>query len=106
MRTLAIVVLTCLAAHAPAAAQDASQSNQLIGTWQLTIADNVSPDGARVHLYGPDPQGVLMFDAGGHYSLQIMSADCPKFAAMIKVRAQQRSTVPPFKAAIAISADM
>ena len=81
MRALAIVVLTCLAAHAPAAAQDAIQKNQLIGTWKLKLADNVLPDGSRLHLYGPDPQGLLMFDAGGHYSVQIMSADRPKFAA-------------------------
>ena len=59
MRTVAIVVLTCLAAHAPAAAHDASQKNQLIGTWKLKLADNVLPDGSIVHLYGPDPQGVL-----------------------------------------------
>jgi hypothetical protein len=57
MRALAIVVLTCLAGHAPAVAQDASQKNQLIGTWKLKLADNVLPDGSRVHLYGPDPQG-------------------------------------------------
>jgi hypothetical protein len=81
MRTLAIVVLTCLAAHAPAAAQDTSQKDQLIGTWKLKLVDNILPDGSRVHPYGPDPQGVLMFDAGGHYALQIMSADRPKFAA-------------------------
>ena len=81
MRALAIVVLTCLAAHAPAAAQDASQNNQLIGTWKLKLVDNILPDGSRVHPYGPDPQGVLMFDAGGHYALQIMRADRPKFAA-------------------------
>ena len=69
-----------------AAAQDASQNNQLIGTWQLTIADNVGPDGTRVHLYGPDPQGVLMFDAAGHYSLQIMRAERPRFAANDKFK--------------------
>jgi hypothetical protein len=48
MRALAIVVLTCLAALAPAAAQDASQNNQLIGTSKLKLVDNVFPDGSRV----------------------------------------------------------
>jgi hypothetical protein len=96
MRTLVIVILACLAAHAPAVAQDASQKNQLIGTWKLKLADNVLPDGSRVHLYGPDPQGVLMFDAGGHYSVQIMSADRPKFAANDKSKGtaeEYRATV-------------
>jgi hypothetical protein len=96
MRALAIVVLTCLAAHAPAAAQDASQKNQLIGTWKLKLVDNVLPDGSRVHPYGPDPQGVLMFDAGGHYALQIMSADRPKFAANDK----NKGTAEEYRAAV------
>jgi hypothetical protein len=92
-------IITMLAAGShprEAAAQDASQNNQLIGTWQLTIADNVSPDGTRIHLYGPDPQGVLMFDAGGHYSLQIMSADRPKFAANDKFK----GTAEEYRAAV------
>jgi hypothetical protein len=48
MRTLAIAILACLAADARAAAQDASQKNQLIGTWKLKLADNVLPDGSWV----------------------------------------------------------
>jgi hypothetical protein len=85
---LALIITMLAAGSHPreALAQDASQNNQLIGTWQLTIVDNVSPDGTRVHLYGPDPQGVLMFDAGGHYSLQIMRAERPKFAANDKFK--------------------
>jgi hypothetical protein len=92
-------IITMLAAGSDlreAAAQDASQNNQLIGTWQLTIADNVSPDGTRIHLYGPDPQGILMFDAGGHYSLQIMRAERPKFAANDKFK----GTAEEYRAAV------
>jgi hypothetical protein len=55
--------------------------DKLSGTWTLVLSDNVNPDGSRVHLYGPDPQGMLTFDATGHYALQIMSKDRPKFAA-------------------------
>jgi Lipocalin-like domain len=55
--------------------------DRLSGTWTLVLADNVNPDGSRVHLYGPDPQGLLTFDGTGHYTLQIMSKDRPKFAA-------------------------
>jgi hypothetical protein len=79
-----------------AAAQNASQNNQLIGTWKLTLVDNVLPDGTRVHLYGPDPQGVLVFDEGGHYSLQIMSADRPKFASNDK----GKGTAEEYRAAV------
>jgi Lipocalin-like domain len=79
-----------------AAAQNANQNNQFIGTWQLALVDNVSPDGTRVHLYGPDPHGILVFDAGGRYSLQIMSADRPKFAANDK----SKGTAEEYRAAV------
>ena len=93
----AIITMVAAGLHPrEVAAQDASQNNQLIGTWQLTLVDNVLPDGARVHLYGPDPQGVLVFDAGGHYSLQIMSADRPKFAANDK----GKGTAEEYRAAV------
>jgi hypothetical protein len=55
--------------------------DRLLGTWTLVLSDNVNADGSRIHLYGPDPQGILTFDATGHYTLQIMSKDRPKFAA-------------------------
>jgi hypothetical protein len=55
--------------------------DRLSGTWTLTLSDNVNPDGSRVNLYGPDPQGILTFDATGHYTLQIMAKQRPKFAA-------------------------
>ena len=93
------LMITMLAAPShprEALAQDASQNNRLIGTWQLSIADNVGPDGTRVHLYGPDPQGVLVFDEGGHYSLQIMSADRPKFASNDK----GKGTAEEYRAAV------
>jgi hypothetical protein len=53
---------------------------QLIGSWTLLSVDNVLPDGRRVHLYGPTPQGMLMFDAEGRYSLQIYQSGRASFA--------------------------
>lgn len=61
-------------------------TNPLVGTWTLVSVDNVLPDSSRVHLYGPNPSGLLMFDAGGRYSLQIVSAGRPPFAANDKGR--------------------
>lgn len=69
---------------------------QLLGTWTLTLVDNVLPDGSRIHLYGPNPQGIAMFDAGGHYSLQIMSDGRPKFSANDK----GKGTPDEYKAAV------
>jgi len=91
-----ITMLAAVSHLREAAAQDASQSNRLVGTWKLKLVDNVLPDGSRIHLYGPDPQGVLVFDAGGRYSLQIMSAERPKFAANDK----GKGTAEEYRAAV------
>jgi hypothetical protein len=43
----------------------------LVGTWVLTAADDLRPDGTRAPAYGADPQGRLTLDASGRYSVQI-----------------------------------
>ena len=58
----------------------------LVGTWRLVSVDNLLPNGTRIQLYGPTPAGLLVFDAGGRYALQIMSADRPGFASKDKSR--------------------
>ena len=70
--------------------------NPLVGTWTLVLVDNVLPDSSRVHLYGSHPSGLLMFDAAGHYSLQIVSADRPAFA----VNDKSRGTAAEYQAAV------
>ena len=77
-----------------ATAQETAQ--KLVGTWTLILVDNVLPGGSRIQLYGPNPQGVAMFDAGGHYSVQIMSDGRPKFAANDK----GKGTPDEYKAAV------
>ena len=71
-------------------------ANPLVGTWTLVLVDNVRPDGSRIHLYGPSPSGLLMFDAGGRYGLQIVSAGRPAFAANDK----SRGTADEYQAAV------
>lgn len=68
------------------AAAQTSPEQQLIGAWTLVSVDNLLPDGSRLHLYGPTPQGLLIFDTDGHYSLQIYRAGRAKFAANDKSR--------------------
>jgi len=70
------------AATTPATAATASSPNvpSLVGTWTLTAADDLLPDGKRVPAYGAAPRGVLMIDRDGRYSLQIFRSDRRKFA--------------------------
>ena len=68
-----------MAAEANATAAATSMSS-LVGTWLLSTVDNLMPDGSKVHLYGAAPRGLLIFDADGRYTLQIMRGDRARFA--------------------------
>jgi lysophospholipase L1-like esterase len=81
---------------AQGASEQGAPANPLVGTWTLVLVDNVRPDGSRIHLYGPRPSGLLMFDAGGRYGLQIVSAGRPPFAANDK----SRGTADEYQAAV------
>ncbi|WP_224362032.1 lipocalin-like domain-containing protein [Hyalangium versicolor] len=54
------------------------------GTWDLVRVDNVQPDGTRVQLYGAHPQGRLVLDESGRYSIQIYREDRARFASKDK----------------------
>ena len=47
----------------------ALSENDLVGTWTLVSADQ----------WGPNPKGVMIFDAGGHVAAQLMRSDLPKY---------------------------
>lgn len=57
-----------------------AQSQSVVGTWVLTAADKLLPDGTRVPDYGPNPHGLVIFTADGYYSLQIYRAERLKFS--------------------------
>ncbi len=63
-----------------AGAQQKSIKDQVVGTWTLLLADNIKDDGTHVSSYGPNPEGLLVFTADGHYSLQIIRYGRPAFA--------------------------
>ncbi|RXS93763.1 lipocalin-like domain-containing protein [Silvibacterium dinghuense] len=74
-RSLALLIaLLC----APLAAM--AQSSSIVGTWILTGADKVLPDGTTVPDFGSNPHGLIIFTADGHYSVQIYRADRAKFS--------------------------
>ncbi len=59
-----------------------SAARQLVGTWKLIAIDERDANGARVVPldYGPDPIGILMYDASGHMSVHAMRRGRPKLA--------------------------
>jgi hypothetical protein len=54
-------------------------SEQLAGAWTYVTVDTVRPDGSRTPMYGPNPQGLVIFDGHGHYALVNSRADLPKY---------------------------
>jgi hypothetical protein len=60
--------------------QQKSLKQQLPGTWEYKAVDNIRPDGSRVPLFGPNPQGRVAFDANGNYILMTSREGLPKFA--------------------------
>ncbi len=76
--TLAVLGLVAMTATA--------QTSPIVGTWELTAADKLLPDGTRVLDYGEKPHGLVIFTADGHYSIQIYRADRVKFASGDKAK--------------------
>jgi hypothetical protein len=58
----------------------AAQSDSIVGTWTLTAADKLLPDGTRTSDFGDNPHGLVIFTADGHYSIEIYRADRAKFS--------------------------
>jgi hypothetical protein len=57
-----------------------AQSSSVVGTWLLTRAEKLLPDGTRTSDYGDNPHGLAIFTVDGHYSVQIYRADRLKFS--------------------------
>jgi hypothetical protein len=57
-----------------------AQTDSIVGTWILTAADKLLPDGTRVPDYGSNPRGLAIFTADGYYSIQVYRAERRKFS--------------------------
>ncbi len=74
---LSLSAITALALALAAGNAVAQSAKDLAGTWTLVSAD----------AFGPSPKGVLMFDANGHVSAQLMRSDLPKYAGNNRMQA-------------------
>jgi hypothetical protein len=98
----------------------AAQSGSIVGTWALTAADKLLPDGTRTSDFGDNPHGLVIFTADGHYAVEIYRADHAKFSSddRTKVSTEEykdaalsmsvhfgRYTVDPAKHAISFQID-
>jgi len=76
----AVALTLGLALFASELAGQQKQGNELVGAWAIVSSDTVRPDGNRSPTFDRSPKGILILDASGHYALELMRAELPKFA--------------------------
>ena len=81
MKHLILVAMaaSCLGTAVPSAG--AQTVTDLIGTWTLESDTNTAADGRTVQPFGPNPQGIAIFDSNGHFAIINSRSDLPKFTA-------------------------
>jgi len=58
----------------------AQTAKDIVGTWSLESDTSTTPDGRTLLPFGPNPQGLAIFDGGGRFAIVISRPDLPKFA--------------------------
>jgi hypothetical protein len=79
LATMALLFLGVALPSGDAAGQQKTLQEKLVGSWTYVSVDTVRPDGSRVPIFGPDPQGFANFDSNGRYILLTARAGQPKF---------------------------
>ena len=74
--TILIFAFVLLGNSAAGQQIEKNTKKQLIGTWLLISAQNEK----KADVFGAHPAGMLVFDASGYFSSQVMRSDLPKFA--------------------------
>jgi hypothetical protein len=79
MKHLIIVAMAalCLGDSVPGAG--AQTVKDLVGIWSLESDTNITPDGRTIQVFGPNPQGIAIFDSNGHFAIINSRSDLPKF---------------------------
>ncbi|MGH6899878.1 MAG: lipocalin-like domain-containing protein [Geminicoccaceae bacterium] len=63
----------------PAGHASAQTAKDLVGTWSVASV-TVEQSGTKVEPYGSDPEGILMLDENGRYTVMVLRPDLPTFA--------------------------
>jgi hypothetical protein len=68
-------------ARAAPMASEGPIAEQLVGAWRFVSSINTRPDGSTFDRWGPEPNGIFMFDAGGHFAHILMGSESRMFGA-------------------------
>jgi hypothetical protein len=69
-----------------AIAEPKSLNEKLVGTWHLVSNIVERQDGTKVEQFGPNPKGILIFAADGHFATVNARADLPKLTSASRNR--------------------
>jgi len=78
--------LLLLSLAVPAAGAAAQGAKSLVGSWAPVSAVSTETSGKKSDTFGPNPRGMLGFTSDGRYTLTIMRASLPKFAANVRTK--------------------
>jgi hypothetical protein len=76
----AIAALALVLPPTAAVSQQKTLKEQLLGAWTLVSIIATNKEGAKSDRRGPNPKGLLIFEASGRYSVLTSRSDIPKFA--------------------------
>ena len=74
-----IAFLALVMASSGAVSQQPSLREQLVGAWTLVSIFSTDKQGVKSERRGPNPKGLLIFDASGRYSILTSRAELPNF---------------------------
>ena len=98
-----LIVFAFLAAAPGAFAQATkTEKERLVGSW-AEVSITAGGGGSEAQPFGPNPNGMMMVDAGGHISLTTLRPTFLNSNQTIALRAQQTRTRLSSKAALHIS---
>ena len=80
MRAIRVIAAIAAAALWADAAAAQSMKDQLVGTWNLVIAEITAANGTKTLPFGPSPKGQIIFTSDGHFSQVHVSSGLPKIA--------------------------
>jgi hypothetical protein len=78
MKFAAVATLALALSAGSAIAQSLKQ--QIVGTWDFTVAEVTAADGKKSFPFGETPKGILIFTPDGRFAQIHVASDVPKFA--------------------------
>jgi hypothetical protein len=74
-----ILLVALMMASGGAVSQQTSLREQLVGAWTLVSIISTDKQGLKSERRGPNPKGLLIFDASGRYSILTARSDIANF---------------------------